>query len=1015
MKDKMKGIKLVTVSALCSASLLSQASQALPEPGGYMYFFEQGLPSNISASKQSEIEIEDEVFKDGNHSLEWEFEDNSELIFNQQIGYHENDNSISPQTFMAWIYNKEPQNGQLTFEFGTDNRIDTSFVYSLNFSGWRGISVPFRDMNGEAKDKMNRLTVRAPSTSGEVYLDQIMLSVPVDNRWPTPDYQQPFVNKDVSNMASKNWTALLMYDRMLKAQHPTFDFDTAFDDTNGETALIYQNFDTHLGVNSNKTVTDKQIKSNLKGYQAFNITIDDNEISGVPLDHPKRRNFLKTGIVSDSTYLMLSRVKDIRSLGKLMLKTAKYLRSNTLSSQQRSDLETAFINATRYSLDQGWQAGSGFQIITHVGYQTREYFDAMFLARRLLANSGLLKSVQQSMMWFNATGRIYEKESDIVAANVDVLNTQLQWMIKSFLLLPNSNERNTMLTQLQTWLSKTLLASNGLGGGFKPDGSVFHHSQLYPAYGKDAFNGLSGAIYGLSSSPFELSDEAHRLAKNVLLKMRIYTKETMTPIVLSGRHPDGKQKISPTPFKWMALAGTPDNTHNVDPQLAAAFASLTHKPSFQNINAEPEPIGVWAMNYASMAIARGRSPINPNLSWLAIARGFSRYLVGNETYQSSNLYGRYLQYGQLEIMPSDLNHRSFSHDGWDWNRYPGTTTIHLPNQMLKANIVQLPSAGIEEMLLSTERYSGANALDTNTAMFAMKLRGHKKYDQQDFHAQKSYFFFDNSVVALGTGITNTDSKHQTETTLFQAAVPNLEPVTINGQSIQTLGDTEVFTTDVNFVDTAGNQYFVKTGKNQTVNFQYIEQQSNSENSGNVTTGKFASAVINHGKAPVDGQYEYAINIEAQNDLPPSYTVLSHNQQLHAVRWANDVEAYAFFKPVTNLSANQIVIASDSPVQIIAKPKSQSVLLLSVVNPDLAFYTGTEPDQIDENGDQVEVSIYGRTWRYSPSQSVSSTITVKGKWSISQPNEAVKTLWVNGNTQITVKTTDATPMKVKLNK
>lgn len=61
--------------------------------------------------------------------------------------------------------------------------------------------------------------------NGTVYLDQIMVSVPVDNRWPTADIQQPYVNSGVVNMASKNWTALLMYDQMLKQHQPTFTYN----------------------------------------------------------------------------------------------------------------------------------------------------------------------------------------------------------------------------------------------------------------------------------------------------------------------------------------------------------------------------------------------------------------------------------------------------------------------------------------------------------------------------------------------------------------------------------------------------------------------------------------------------------------------------------------------------------------------------------------------------------------------------------------------------------------------
>ncbi|SUC39376.1 chondroitin ABC lyase precursor [Proteus mirabilis] len=37
------------------------------------------------------------------------------------------------------------------------------------------------------------------------------------------------------------------------------------------------------------------------------------------------------------------------------------------------------------------------------------------------------------------------------------------------------------------------------------------------------------------------------------------------------------------------------------------------------------------------------------------------------------------------------------------------------------------------MLLSTQRYSGANTLNNNS-MFAMKLHGHSKYQQQSLRA-----------------------------------------------------------------------------------------------------------------------------------------------------------------------------------------------------------------------------------------------------------------------------------------
>ena len=984
------------------------------EPGGYMYFFENGLPQAITSSSTTPLAITDEHFKDGSHSLKWAYSPNSQLRFHQKINYADDDSEITPYTFMAWVYNEQASDNTMTFKFAKDDSSQAQFSYSLNFEGWRGISVPFRDMDGTPTAGMNRLTVTAPDLAGSLLFDQVMMAVPVDNRWPTPDYQQPFVNPNVVDMASKNWTALLMYDQMLREDNPSFNFNAVFDDNQGDSAPLYRQFDQHLAVKTQATITQAKIDANLAKYAPLNITYNaDGSPTGIPLDHPKRHNFLKAGIVSDETLAILTDTMSIRTLGKTMLETAKFLRSQSLSDANRAALEKAFVDATRYALDQGWEGGSGFQIITHVGYQTREFFNAMFIARQLLADSQLLEPVQQSMMWFNATGRIYEADAQINSSNVDILNTQLQWMIKSFLLLPDQTERAAMLRQLQSWLSKTLLASDGLGGGFKPDGSVFHHSQHYPAYGKDAFNGLSGAIFGLSNSPYQISQAAHERIKDVLLKMRIYTKETRTPIVLSGRHPDGKQKISPTPFQWLALAGSPDNTEPVDTELAAAYANLRHLPSYKGIAAEAEPSGVWAMNYASMAVARGQSPAEPSHSWLATARGFSRYLVGNETYQANNLYGRYLQYGQFEITPSNLSKRAFSHDGWDWNRYPGTTTVHLPNSELRTVLNQLPGAGIEEMLLSTESYSGANTLESDSAMFAMKLHGHKKYSQQSLRANKSYFMFGNNVIALGSGIQNADGLHDTETTLFQYSIPNLEPVEINGYSVNTLGTEMALPGETALLDPAGNRYFVADTANELVRFSYQTQESNDEDDGNPTSGQFATAVIDHGKAPADGRYEYAIKIEAQDAIKPAYTVLQQDNKVHAVRSESGVEAYAFFEPAT-LSASNWVLASETSSQIMVKANTPAEQLsLSVVNPDLALYDGQDPEQVDTNGEQIEVSIYSRSWRYQLSQPVSSRFTVKGEWKLEGNNSQVTTKVESGNTQVTVTTVDAIPQAFNL--
>jgi chondroitin-sulfate-ABC endolyase/exolyase len=67
-------------------------------------------------------------------------------------------------------------------------------------------------------------------------------------------------------------------------------------------------------------------------------------------------------------------------------------------------------------------------------------------------------------------------------------------------------------------------------------------------------------------------------------------------------------------------------------------------------------------------------------------------------------------------------------------------------------------------------------------MFALKL--HEHYYDPTFRAFKTYFFFDDTIVCLGSNIETRDGVHRTETTLFQCWMSEEGmPVQINGQAI----------------------------------------------------------------------------------------------------------------------------------------------------------------------------------------------------------------------------------------
>lgn len=997
----MKAMSFPRLSFLAACLMAGGANAS-----NYVWDFFEGekLPANLS-QRAGQMELSKLHYKDGKQSLRWQFQPNGQLVFTQPIDLS-SDDAILPQTFMLWLYNDKPLKQPLQFAFEQKGKVKKSFKVNLDFVGWRGIAVPFRDMQGEKVTALDKVIIQAPNEAGTLYLDQLLFNVPVDNRYPIPDYQTPFVNPAASTSVNKNWNALLRYDEMLRKIYPHFDFKDNLH-ANPQIESIYQRFEQVLNVvGEKKSAVD--FSKLLQKYQAVGIHEENGAILGARLDFPARQSFMKNNqVFNKAEQDFLLKAIPMRDLGKLMLESAKALRAGELTDEQRQQLEAHFLLATRYLFDQGFVRGSSIQIVTHMGYQSREMFDAWFLTRDLLAQHGLLEQAQGAMAWFSGTGRIFEPDDHIVEANVDILNTQLQWILKSILLLPNEAQRTGLLKQFSHWLSTTVLQSQGVAGGFKSDGSIFHHSQHYTAYGKDAFAGLSPVVYAISGSPYALTSAAKQRLDDVLYKMWVYTKDGHIPIVLSGRHPTGKFSLASAPYKWFALAGDEKNASKIDRTFAAIYAALEHKDAFENVPSAAEPAGAWTMNYASMVVQR-RHHDDPKRTWLAIARGFSRYLVGNESYESNNRYGRYMSYGALEIIPTHFEDRGYRYDGWDWNRFPGTTTIHLPYPELKAKLLQLPEAGLEEMLLSTETYAGGTDLNNNS-MYAMKLRGHSKYQQESLYAQKSYFLFDNQIVALGTNVQNTDSQHKTETTLFQHNVADLKPITVNGKLLATLGETQTLASPVELADPAGNRYYVPAG--QKVVLYYQTQQSVDDRDDKPTTGNFATAVIDHGVAPQNGQYEYAILIAPNASQRADYQKLSQTRQLHAVRdHHSGQEGYAYFEPTQN-DVGGVLLGADKPLMAMVQ-QSGNHLDVSVVNPDLAFYQGTEADQV-KDGKQAEVSIYSRVWRKTPSQPQHSTVTVKGKWQLEQASQCASTKVKGTTTLLSTQTTNATPCKARL--
>lgn len=999
--------------------------------------FEDNIPEYIQCDTHSKLSLSQKYIKYGYRSLKWCFNEGSEIIFNSNIGYKPfdgNDRDQKRDSFAIWIYNEKPVKDHLTFQFGRkeEDVSDCWFEFGLNFRGWRSCWVMYdRDMKGHPNEQMDRLIIKAPVSveSHTIYINKIVLSVPIDARHHSRDYQVPYVNKEADKKANSHWMSLYAFSRVIESAN----LDSGCTESDIiEFNLISNRFREFI---LNKAEATGHDIINLRDeYESYYIELEDGNKRWKTVDFIRYYELFDH--FNTEKYAKLFNSIKVKDYVSLMYRIAEnHYRSSNI--QDSNELEEMFIALLDNMYEQGFAEGSGLGTVHHLGYAFRDYYKAIFLMRDIVKKSGRLERTQKSMSWFSGMGRIFYENCEAEGSNMDVLNTLIQGMLTSILVMDNDGRKVALMKQFSRWLAFSISPKPGLKGPFKIDGSGYHHCNLYPAYTLGGLQGSTPVIYFLSGTGFRLSEKEHELMKKVVLNLRLYSNKYEWLVSLSSRHPKGSGQhcsFDVLPFKFLALAGAPDGSQKVDQEMASAYLRLVNDIEDEtalyfremDIIAEDDLSGHWTLNYGALAIHRRGN-------WLVGARGHSRYIWANESYKNANLFGRYITHGHIQIMGSGepVNNRDsgYVQEGWDWNSWPGTTTVHLPVEQLKSDVKNVDTfSGFEEMLLSDETYAGGLNLQNENGMFAMKLHEHPKYEGSH-RARKSAFFFNNRVICLGSNIENTNAHYSTRTTLFQNHLTNKdEPLYINScEEITGLHykNTLDIKNPIWMMDNKGNGYYLPA--NQKVTVKRSLQYSKAQNTGEDKEGTFAKAYLEHGKAPKTGQYEYMIlvkvSLEDAKNLEEAmrskatqiYTVLQKDYHAHIVKdHETSITGYALFEPCEAIN-KELVVSVDTPCMLMTREMEEEVIL-SLCDPDLRLYEGIDESQYDIDGNRKEVSIYSRTWKNNPSKVHTLTIKVKGSLDLVEKQENCRVIKKDKNmTTLEFDCKDAIPIEVRLKK
>ena len=926
--------------------------------------FEESVPQTFKVAGKGELKTSSLFYKEGKSSLEWDFQPGSTL-----------DVQVSPLSLNAkkeqqfgitlWIYNEKPQQDSVRFEFLNEaGEVSYWFSYHLQAAGWRACWISFAYMNGNKKDK-NIVGYRlvAPQREGRIFLDRLTFPEKKMNLRTTPDQQLP-TNNGLSNRDLWHWCLVWKWEKQ-SYDIPLLSKLTSRQKKDLKT--IEQRLTDFLDV---KKAPQGQVNAAYKTFEKAAITSSaaGTGFTGMPVVAPDEQD-KKKGEMSWN---------DIETMLAGFAYDACYNQNETSKKN--------YFTVFDYAIDQGFAFGSGMGTNHHYGYQIRKIYTTAWLMRNEIYKHPHRDAYLSALRFWAALQETRQPCSPGRDELLDSWHTLLMAKLISAMMFPDANRQEQALNGLSRWLSSSLRYTPGTIGGIKVDGTTFHHGGFYPGYTTGVLATIGQFIAFTNGTDFELTEEARQHIKSAFIAMRNYCNFYEWGIGISGRHPFGGKMGSEDieAFANIALSGDLSGRGDAfDHGLAADYLRLIRNGDTPNarffkkegIQPAQAPQGFFVYNYGSAGIFR-------RADWMVTLKGYTTDVWGAEIYAKDNRYGRYQSYGSVQIMgkgnPVSRAGSGFVQEGWDWNRLPGTTTIHLPFELLDS-----PLKGTT-MARSEENFSGSSSLGGMNGMFAMKLM-ERDYDNftSDFVARKSVFCFDNRMICLGTGITNSNADYPTETTLFQTKFNGKEPKADND--------------DYWLHDGYDNYYHVVDG---TVRSQVADQESRHEKTREKTAGKFSSAWIEHGKAPKDGTYEYMVLIQpsaAELDelqKTPAYEVLQRDQMAHVVYdKKTGITGYATFEAYQPVN-DQFIVSIPAETMVMYDKESDNRIRLSVCDPNLNLAEKTYTTK-------------------EPSRPIRKKIVVKGIWMLPSPQEGVQLEYEGNNTLLNVTCQHGQPVEMLL--
>ncbi len=716
---------------------------------------------------------------------------------------------------------------------------------------------------------------------------------------------------------------------------------------------------------------------------------------------------------------------------------------------RNADTRQKLVNTFNYLNAKGWNAKvdmalKRMEAYPEMGYigiygsiymSVSGYVHAVFLMKDILKEEGIflreMATLNQITKYISPSERI-EKVMEIDGFNTDCIRTMLFYRLIYILAQDTTAvDRNANMLFFTEFMNKALRTSNAWADFIKPDFTTYHHRGVYSnAYGPSGLH--SGALIAwlLEDTSFQLSETSINNLGNALLTLRVLANKYEIPRGIGGRFPTKLDAIrellpayaymsniergkSPLIKKAFSRLYVPEDTTtmailtNIESRIThfntLGTMEILKETAEAGYEQEKSPNGFWFKPYGGVAIHR-------RAEWMVSAKGFSKYIWDFEQGKSENLYGRNSSSGVIRIYangsPINAHESGFSNEGWDWNRLPGSTTLNLPWH-------KFPPQN-KARRFSPEYFLGGCHINQQNGVFAMKYTDIQSPSEKQLKANKSVFFFEDKVIALGSDIRDGDGKHQVETTIFQTSTSRQSkgPVKFN---LKKYNNNKILNTRqaICLTDPCGNSYYIPEPQNLKI---FIQEQSSPDHTGKtVNKGVFSTALFNHGTLPDNEEYQYVILIQSpkrevkefMKKPEKYYEVLQKDATAHIVHYKPlSIKSYVIFEAQKKLNDNTL-LSIDTPGFMMIQEVDEG-LAISVSNPELGWL---KKDQFLYNINDIRS--YDIVYADSKVQPI--TIAIKGSWNLEPSTSAEIVDQTPDKTVIQIKCINGITQQLKLGK